>query len=251
MFKLHACLLTALLWLGVAAGQAPPPSPAPLPSKTEALKRFTAVQLCAPINTLVQPSNGTRDTYTITVQAEQPVLDALTWGVAGGLLSLQAGVFSTSRPIKVVVTMPATALEAISHYGTGAELLVAPGFNVGELNVTTAFGAGRLYVDGLRARTVRADLAGCAAGRVDVWLGPAARFQRRRESMQRPLALGGPPRRLLWLPPRRFWGANAPDPRLCLRTLLPQRGCHRAVWQPGQRECLLLQHRRAVRGRRQ
>ncbi|PSC71861.1 DNA-directed RNA polymerase II subunit RPB1 [Micractinium conductrix] len=54
------------------------------------------------------------------LEAEDAVIKAITPTVADGVLLLQtAADFNTSRPIKMTVTMPAGALRAVSHQGTG------------------------------------------------------------------------------------------------------------------------------------
>jgi len=43
----------------------------------------------------------------------------------------------------------------------GAAIYVAGGFNVPVLNLTTAFGAGQLYVDNITAQQVNVNMSGC------------------------------------------------------------------------------------------
>jgi len=64
---------------------------------------FSQIQVCAPVNVLIVPSNGTN--YTVTGQAESSVLEALVPVVANGTLQLQsAGNFSTNNIVSVQVS---------------------------------------------------------------------------------------------------------------------------------------------------
>jgi hypothetical protein len=54
------------------------------------------------------------------VEAEQAVVDALSFRVADNVLFVESAAnFSTGRPIKVTIAMPQDALQIINHQGTG------------------------------------------------------------------------------------------------------------------------------------
>jgi len=72
-----------------------------------------------------------------------------------GLLSISiSGPFETNQTIELTITLPSQALNAINHQGPGSEVYVAPGFQVQNLKVTTAYGAGRLYINNINATNV-------------------------------------------------------------------------------------------------
>ncbi|KAL4440439.1 hypothetical protein ABPG75_003440 [Micractinium tetrahymenae] len=142
--------LSAACCLLAAAAQ---PLPAPLQRQDVSLPPFVEVDLCAPISTLIVPN--TTGGYWLTIEAEPSVIPALSYAVVNGALHLetQQGL-NTTRPIKLTVSLPATALQAVSHQGPGAELFVAPGFVVPSFTATASFAAGRLYVSGMQAQVV-------------------------------------------------------------------------------------------------
>lgn len=104
-----------------AAGPAAPAAEPELPrlgTKSEALPGFKAVSTCVPLNLLIAP-NATGG-HSIDLEAQQEVLDALTYRVADNTLFLETTKnFSTSRPIKITVTLPPGDLQRVDHFGTG------------------------------------------------------------------------------------------------------------------------------------
>ena len=73
---------------------------AALPIAVVGVQPFSVLQVCAPVNVLVVPTNGTN--YTVTGQAESSVLQSLVPVVANGTLQLQsAGNFSTNNLVAV------------------------------------------------------------------------------------------------------------------------------------------------------
>lgn len=76
---------------------------AALPIAVVGTAPFSTIQVCAPVNVLIVPSNSTN--YTVTGQAEQSVLNALIPAVVNGTLQLQsAGNFSTNNIVSVQVS---------------------------------------------------------------------------------------------------------------------------------------------------
>jgi hypothetical protein len=67
-------------------------------------------QVCVPYNVLIEAGSG----YSISLDAEQGVKNALRAGVVAGVLRLQSqGDFSTRQPIKLTVTLPANQLQSV------------------------------------------------------------------------------------------------------------------------------------------
>ncbi len=56
------------------------------------------------------------------------------------------------------------SIHAPTRMSAGAELLIAPGFDVPLFVAAAAFGAGRLYVNGMRAQNVTLQMSGWVAG---------------------------------------------------------------------------------------
>lgn len=65
------------------------------------MEPFAEIDSCVPVNLLIQP-NTTAEAFDAIVEAEQAVVDALSFRVADSVLSIETTAnFSTSRPIKV------------------------------------------------------------------------------------------------------------------------------------------------------
>ena len=76
---------------------------AALPIAVVNVDPFSTIQVCAPVNVLIVPSNGTN--YTVTGQADPGVLQSLIPVVANGTLQLQtAGNFTTNTIVSLQVT---------------------------------------------------------------------------------------------------------------------------------------------------
>ncbi|KAL4856366.1 hypothetical protein ACK3TF_003170 [Chlorella vulgaris] len=134
---------------------------APLEVAETQLEPFIEVDACLPINVLIQPNASADAGYMVTLEAEADALDAFNFTVADSVLRLEsAGNLTTNRPIKITVSMPSNALQAVNHQGTGAEVFVSAGFDVPSFVASTSFGAGRLYVDGMMAQNASLLLAG-------------------------------------------------------------------------------------------
>lgn len=108
---------TALLVCTPAVAQitfpdAPPTAAAPVASPAAALpiaavqvEPFSTIQVCAPINVLVVPSNSSNN-YTVTAEADTAVLQSLVAVVQNGTLQLQSsGNFNTSNIISLQVCL--------------------------------------------------------------------------------------------------------------------------------------------------
>ena len=68
----------------------------------QTLPAFTSVQVCTPFNVVVAPSRG--NAYTLSVEADPPVVPAVSAKVSNGVLQLESkGAFRTQNPVKVVV----------------------------------------------------------------------------------------------------------------------------------------------------
>lgn len=78
-----------------SSAAAPSAPSAALPIAVGNVEPFSTVQVCAPVNVLIVPSNSTN--YTVTGQAEPGVLQSLIPVVANGTLQLQtSGNFTTN-----------------------------------------------------------------------------------------------------------------------------------------------------------
>ena len=85
-----ALLLLALA--GACVGQLTPPPPVPLVTKAYQLTPFSNVSLCAPITLLLEPNTSSAAPgFTLVLNAEQGVLDALTANVSGARALREAG----------------------------------------------------------------------------------------------------------------------------------------------------------------
>lgn len=95
--------------------QLQPPPCRPLPAAQ------TAPCTASPLpNTPPQIAPNSTNQHNIALEAEQPVLAALNYTVSNNTLFLQTtGNFSTARPIKITVTLPANGFQQLNHFGTG------------------------------------------------------------------------------------------------------------------------------------
>ncbi|GAB4814008.1 hypothetical protein N2152v2_001054 [Parachlorella kessleri] len=142
-------------------------------NNTQTLPAFNAISLCMPINLYVVPNTTANATYSITIEAEPQVADAITYsvtngtsngtsnGTTNGTLSLgTAGKYRSALPVKVTVSLPADALQRIDHHGVGAEVFVGPGFNVSNFTAYSSQSAGDLTVLNMTSAVVNLTLAG-------------------------------------------------------------------------------------------
>lgn len=80
------------------------PPTAALPIAVAVVEPFSIIQVCAPVNVLVIPTDSTN--YTVTAEAEPVVLQSLVAVVQNGTLQLQtSGNFSTSNIISLQVSL--------------------------------------------------------------------------------------------------------------------------------------------------
>ena len=120
------------------------------------LQQFTKLQIKVPFNVLVVP--GARS--QLSLEAEQAVREAIVADVSDGSLSLgTSGPFSTTRPVKVTVRLPADQLQVLNLAGSAFAVVVHPGFNVSSLELSNA-GTSRIAVQNLTASSVRIISAG-------------------------------------------------------------------------------------------
>lgn len=76
---------------------------AALPTAVVSVDPFSTIQVCAPVNVLIVPSNSTN--YTVSGQAEAGVLQSLIPVVANGTLQLQtSGNFTTNNIVSLQVS---------------------------------------------------------------------------------------------------------------------------------------------------
>jgi hypothetical protein len=138
-----ARLAFALVCLAMARAQ--------LEKKEVTLDAFNGIENCAPFNALVAPSAG--NAYAITLEAEPVALSSLSYIVDAGILSLGVnGSFNSTQPIKVTVTLPASALASLQTTVTGM-LFTAPGFQSSSLSINVG-GTGRVVVNNVKADLV-------------------------------------------------------------------------------------------------
>ena len=81
-----------------------------------------------------------------------------------GVLYLGSEPFETHQPIRVTVTLPASALRAVYKEGPG-DVLVAPGFNVSTFTATSA-GTGVVAVRGMKVDKLTLRAQGCGGWEV-------------------------------------------------------------------------------------
>ncbi|CAK0736661.1 hypothetical protein CVIRNUC_000782 [Coccomyxa viridis] len=112
--RYHACAICIALAAAIgAAGQGSPsqnPSIAAASSDVQLITidlsdtPFNSVQVCWPINTLIQPGSN----YSLELQAQTAVLQALTWDVSNSSLQLSTNSsFRSLYPIVAIVRLAA------------------------------------------------------------------------------------------------------------------------------------------------
>lgn len=120
-------------------------------------KPFFAVRSCLPITILIKPpdANTVAGNGTVTIRAEQNVIDGISVAVDDGVLVLSTQQsFRTSHIINVTITAAsASNLSYVQNLGSG-NIVVAPGFNVSEFWVTSQ-SLGAVYVYGLTALSIQ------------------------------------------------------------------------------------------------
>lgn len=120
------------------------------------LQPFSRVQIKVPFNVLVAPSPH----FQLTLEAEPDVRAAVVAAVSNGSLSLgTAAPFSSTRPIRVTVGLPADQLRVLNLAGSSFTVIVLPGFAVTSLAVSNA-GTSRLAVQNVTATSVHITSAG-------------------------------------------------------------------------------------------
>lgn len=100
-----------------SAGAPPAPPTAALPIAVAVVEPFSIVQVCAPVNVLVIPTDSTN--YTVTAEAEPVVLQSLVAVVQNGTLQLQSsGNFSTNNIISLQVSLQSSFIIAVVQQPT-------------------------------------------------------------------------------------------------------------------------------------
>ena len=114
------------------------------------LQPFNKLQIKVPFNVLVVPNPR----FQLTLEAEPDVRAAVVATVTDGSLSLgTAAPFSSTRPIRVTVGLPADQLRVLNLAGSSFAVIVLPGFNVTELELSNA-GTSRIAVQNVTATSV-------------------------------------------------------------------------------------------------
>lgn len=120
------------------------------------LQPFNKVQIKVPFNVLVAPSSK----YQLTLEAEPAVRASVVADVSEGSLSLGTSApFSTTKPVKVTVGLPADQLHVLNLAGAAFAVVVLPGFNTSTFEVTNA-GTSRIAVQNVTANSVHIISAG-------------------------------------------------------------------------------------------
>lgn len=92
-------------------------------NQTRSLEAFSNIYACVPFTATVDPGDG----YSVSISAEQAVTDAILTTVKDGNLYLESGSFDSSQPIEVSISLPASELKSVNHYGQLSGLFVSPG----------------------------------------------------------------------------------------------------------------------------
>ncbi|BDA44394.1 hypothetical protein COCOBI_05-5780 [Coccomyxa sp. Obi] len=129
-------------------------------------------EVCWPFNTYIQPG----DNYTIDLQGEDVVLDAMTFNVtADGTLQLSTeGNFQSPYPVVAIVSLPFDALDGVFVPSPSAEVTVAPGFVAGNFTASAPYSSQNLNVLGLMTETLRVQSSGLGQIYVDGMIGSAS-----------------------------------------------------------------------------
>ncbi|DBA75823.1 hypothetical protein WJX77_011596 [Trebouxia sp. C0004] len=145
---------------------------AALPIAVVGVQPFSTIQVCAPVNVFVVPSNGTN--YTVTGQADSSVLQSLVPVVANGTLQLQsAGNFSTNDIVSVQVAVPANNLTGLILSSPAASVTVESGFTAPAFGISSPFSSGSVYVLGIAAGNLSIANSGTGSVLVNGTIGNA------------------------------------------------------------------------------
>ncbi|EIE26113.1 hypothetical protein COCSUDRAFT_61109 [Coccomyxa subellipsoidea C-169] len=121
---------------------------------------FKTIRVCQPFNVLVSPSSQANQ-YQIVLDADDSVGRALQASVSNGVLSLGvSGRFSTSKPIKLTVKLPASQLERVEvKPATAVQVVVMGAFSPSSFTAVNS-GVSTLQVKGLKSDNVRLQNSG-------------------------------------------------------------------------------------------
>ena len=125
-------------------------------SSTQSLPNFNNVTVAVPLNVMITPSSG----YSLVVDAEQQVMNALKATVSNNVLNLESyGDFQSNQPIKIIVNLPQDQLSQVNNIASSNLVVVDTGFAVGELTANLA-GTGTVYFASIDAPQVTIDSSG-------------------------------------------------------------------------------------------
>ncbi|CAL8470357.1 g9899 [Coccomyxa elongata] len=153
--------------------QAAAPTPAAVPAAAPAPSQELPVYyVCWPFNTYIQPG----DNYTVDIQAEDVVLDAMTFNVTNdGTLQLSTeGNFRSPYLVVAIVSLPFDALSGVFVPSPSAEVTVGPGFVASNFTASAPYSSQNLNVLGLMAETLRVQSSGLGQIYVDGIVGNAS-----------------------------------------------------------------------------
>lgn len=125
-------------------------------SSTQSLPNFNTVTVAVPLNVRITPSSG----YSLDVDAEQQVKNALKASVSNNVLNLEShGDFQSHQPIKITVHLPKDQLSQVDNLASSNLVVVDTGFAVGKLAANLA-GTGTVYFAGIDASSATIDSSG-------------------------------------------------------------------------------------------
>lgn len=168
--RVAAAVLLALVAAAAAQQQAPAPAPssaannktttpASLTTITKKTDQFHSVRIETPFNIRIEPGR----THSITLEADQSVVNALGFDVTDGELVLTTdATFSTRSPIRLTVQAPGHALSGVHVDSKRAVVAVADGFKSSGFVSLTAGGNSKLLVHGMRAPATVVEAFGAA-----------------------------------------------------------------------------------------
>lgn len=134
---------------------------------TITLDAFNSISVCVPINVLVVPSSD--GISNILIEADQA--HSIRATVSGEQLSIEnTDSIKTTSPIKVTVSLPAAALQAVKTQSM-SDVYLAPGFVLEHLSLTTGQLGGSIAASQLTAEQLSISTAGVAKVTVEGTFG--------------------------------------------------------------------------------
>ncbi|KAL3144747.1 hypothetical protein ABBQ38_001868 [Trebouxia sp. C0009 RCD-2024] len=136
---------------------------AAMPIAVVTVDPFSTIQVCAPVNVLIVPSNSTN--YTVSGQADPGVLQSLIPVVANGTLQLQtSGNFTTNNIVSLQVALPADQLTGLILSSPASQVTLQSGFSSPNFGISAPFSSGNVYALGLD--TANLSIANSGTGNV-------------------------------------------------------------------------------------